>query len=122
MNGRNGNGSMESHAPRVRLEEVDVSLMDTGDGLLGFGRCLLVAGEFKLFLGNIALRRKLNGGVKLVFPAKFLHGQEFFNFHPINRVTHHLIQSALERRFKELSTKDADYRPQDAEKAVAGLR
>ena len=118
MRFQNGNALQEnanSSPYPITIGETRVTVIRPQNGLLAFGSVLLNVGPFRFFLGNVALKRKMDGGIKLQFPSEFVKDKEHPSHFPANHATHQLLHEALVACYKE-QTKDFErYRSEDEE-------
>ena len=85
------------------ISEVEVLPVKPKDGLLGFVSFLV---DGWLFVGDVAVRSRLDGGIRLVFPVRTLpNGKSISVVHPITREAGQLIEQVVVRKLTELADK-----------------
>lgn len=83
----------------INVTEVSIEIVKPRDGLIGFANVVV---DGKLFLGSIAIHKKLNAdGYRLTYPKK----NERQVFHPINAAVSKAIETAVFEKLKDIMKK-----------------
>jgi len=95
------------------VTEVDIAFVKPKDGLIAFASVVL---DNELYLGSIAIHRKLDGsGFRLTYPTRKVGGAQFEVFHPIRRPLGLAIEQAVIAKLKNVVSKsDAGHHRPDA--------
>lgn len=95
------------------VTEVDIQFVKPKDGLVAFASVVL---DDQLYLGGIAIFRKLNGsGYRLTYPTRKVGAEQFSLFHPIRRPIGLAIEQAILTKLKNVASKiDAGHGGPDA--------
>jgi len=83
----------------IKVSEIEIVPLKPKDGLVAFVSCVI---NNSIYLGNIGLHTRLDGGCRLVFPAKKINGQLLFYHNPINKETTEIIEKSIEQKYKEM--------------------
>lgn len=84
----------------IKITEISLIPFKPKDGLLGFASFVL---NEQFYLGEIAIRSCLNGGIRLVYPVKkILSGKDIALYHPINKETGDKVQQAIASEWEVL--------------------
>lgn len=88
----------------TKITDVQINPVRPQDGLIAFASVIIFE-QFRL--NNIALRTTLNGGYRLVFPAKKLrNGAEIESFHPITAEATVALTNAIVEKYEDLMFKE----------------
>ena len=91
----------------MQVTEVELDFVKPRDGLIAFASVVL---DDQLYLGGIAIHRKLAGGHRLTYPTRRVGKQVFDLFHPIRRPLGHAIEAAILDKLNDVvSRTDAGY-------------
>lgn len=95
------------------VTEVDIAFVKPKNGLVAFASVVL---ESQLYLGSIAIHRKLDGsGYRLTYPTRKVGDAQFEIFHPIRRPLGLAIEQAVFAKLKNVVSKsDAGHHRPDA--------
>lgn len=92
---------MAETCPLPLVSEVQIVPVKPRDGLVAFASCV-VNGQF--YVGDIAIYTRLNGGYRLVYPARTLPtGKRINCFHPINRDVGEAVEQAVVSKFEDVT-------------------
>ncbi len=84
----------------ILLSEISLVPIKPKDGLLGFAS-LVLNGQF--YVGEIAIRSRPQGGIRLLYPTKkLLNGREVAVFHPISKNSGEQVQEAVAEQWEVL--------------------
>jgi len=97
----------------MKVTEVDIQFVKPKDGLIAFASVVV---DDQLYLGGIAVHRKLNGsGYRLTYPTRKVGTEQFSLFHPIRRPTGLAIEDAIFGKLKNVASRlDAGHGGSDA--------
>jgi len=85
----------------LEISEIQIVPMKPRDGLVAFTSFVL-NGQF--YIGDIAIYTRLNGGYRLVYPARMLpNGKRINCVHPINRDVGEAVEQAIVSKFEDLT-------------------
>jgi len=87
------------------IKEIQIVPIKPRDGLVGFASC--VFGD-SIYLGNIAVHTRPDGGFRLVFPAKKIGSQLLFYHNPINREVSEMLEKAIGDEYQEVINKSEE--------------
>lgn len=84
------------------ISEISITLIRPHDDLLAFASCVYQG----LYLGSIAVRKRLDGGFRLSYPLqKISDNKKIQVFFPVNSATGNLLSSQIISKFQKLSAK-----------------
>jgi len=97
----------------MKVTEVDIALVKPKEGLIAFASNVI---DDQLYLGGIAIHRKLNGnGHRLTYPTRKVGTAQFNLFHPIRKPIAQTIEAAILAKLNDVMSKqDAGYDRADA--------
>lgn len=85
------------------VTEVDIAFVKPKDGLIAFASVVL---DDELFVGGIAIHRKLDGsGYRLTYPTRRLGDRSFNLFHPIRQPVGKAIEAAIFGKLNDVVSK-----------------
>lgn len=82
-----------------KLSEIQITPIKPIDGLVGFAN--LVFNDC-LFLGNVAIFTRPEGGYRLSYPTKKIGNNNLYTFNPINRSLGKQFEKAIVEKFEEV--------------------
>jgi len=83
----------------LTISEINIVPIKPKDGLVAFISCII---NNSIYLGNIGLHTRLDGGYRLVFPAKKINDQLIFYHNPINKETTKIIEKAVQKKYQKI--------------------
>ncbi|MCA9388963.1 septation protein SpoVG family protein [Candidatus Berkelbacteria bacterium] len=86
----------------MKLSEIEIIPVKPQGGLVAFAS--LVVND-SIYLGSIGIHQRLSGGYRVVYPTKKVGVRDVSIFHPINRMTGKLIETAIVEKCEELFEK-----------------
>lgn len=90
----------------IDISNVKITEVKNSRGLVAFASVVV---NSSLYLGSIAIHRKLDGrGYRITYPSKRSGDKDFQVFHPINAQTAKAIEQAIFNELKDV-TKDDRY-------------
>jgi stage V sporulation protein G len=100
----------------MEVTEVQIAFVKPKDGLIAFASVVV---DDQLYLGGIAIHRKLTGdGYRLTYPTRKVGEAQFNLFHPIRRPIGLAIEQAIMGKLKDvMSRHDAGHDRLDARPA-----
>ena len=100
----------------MEVTEVDIAFVKPKDGLIAFASVVV---DDRLYLGGIAIHRKLDGGgYRLTYPTRKVGQTQFNIFHPIRKSIGAAIENAILTKLKNVvSGHDAGHDRLDARSA-----
>ena len=88
---------------RVRVTEVEITIVKPRNGLIAFASIVL---DNQVFLSGIAIHRRLNGdGYRLTYPTRKVGDRAFDIFHPIRRPIGQAIETAILDKLNDVVSK-----------------
>lgn len=87
------------------IKEIQIVPIKPIDGLVGFASC--VFGD-SIYLGNIAIHTRPNGGFRLVFPAKKISNQLLFYHNPISKGVAEMLEKVIGNKYQEVINKSEE--------------
>ncbi len=89
---------------KTEITEVDIILVRPQKGLVGF--CSFVING-QIYVGNVAIYKKLDGGHRLLYPTrKLITGKRLTTVHPITKEAGQKIKDAVLGRLKQIMEKE----------------
>lgn len=89
----------------MRISEINIVPIKPHDGLVGFANIVI---DNKWFLSSIGIHTKLDGGYRITYPTKLVGSRVMDIFHPINRETSKMVESAIIEKFNEIFERGND--------------
>lgn len=84
----------------MEIKNVTIVPVLPNNGLVAFASITVDNG---LYLGSIAVYKKLNGGLRLLYPSKKIKGKETTIFHPLNMEISKKIEQIIFEEYKEVT-------------------
>ena len=82
-----------------KISEIQIVPVKPKDGLVAFANFVL---DGNIYLGSIGIMKKLNGGFRLVYPAKKIGNRNINLFHPINKEFGQFIEIEVLKHFEKV--------------------
>jgi stage V sporulation protein G len=82
-----------------KISEIQIVPVKPKDGLVAFANFVL---DGNIYLGSIGIMTKLNGGFRLVYPAKKIGNRNINLFHPINKEFGQFIEIEVLKHFEKV--------------------
>lgn len=89
----------------MKINNISITPVAPDRGLVAFASVTLDDG---ILLNSIAIYRKLDGGLRLLYPSKRVKDSEMTVFHPINKETSRAIEDAIFKEYKNVFRKGCD--------------
>lgn len=89
----------------MKIKNVNITPVTPYNGLIAFANLTL---DNDILLGSIAVYRKLDGGLRLLYPSKRVKGKDVTVFHPLTRETSRLIENAIFKECKNVLNKGCE--------------
>jgi len=90
----------------MKISEVNIQFIKPSNGLVGFASFVI---DDAFFISSIGIHEKLNGqGYRLTYPTKKSNLNSRPIFHPINRETSDLIETAIFNKLNNVLRKAHD--------------
>ncbi len=78
-------------------------------GLLGFASCTISIGNWHFSIGDLSIRSRPDGGLRILYPQKTLINSVKINcFCPLDKETARAIEKPILEKFSELMTKSIE--------------
>ena len=90
----------------MKIKNVTITPVAPYNGLIAFASLTL---DDDILLGSIAVYRKLDGGLRLLYPSKRVKDKDATVFHPLNRETSRLIENAIFEECKNVLNKGCEH-------------
>ena len=83
----------------MEIKDVRIIPVSPNNGLVAFASISVDNG---IYLGSIAVYKKLDGGLRLLYPSKKIKGKETTIFHPLNLQTSKVIERLIFDEYKKV--------------------
>jgi len=84
----------------MKISEIQIIPIKANNGMVAFGSVVI---NDSLYLASIGIHKKKDGsGYRITYPTKKIGDREMNIYHPINKVTSALIESAIILKTKEI--------------------
>lgn len=83
----------------MKISEINIVPVKPNNGLIAFASCVL---DNSYFIGSIAVYTKLDGGYRLLFPAKTLGDSQLHYHHPITKEMGEELKEAILERVQKI--------------------
>jgi stage V sporulation protein G len=83
-----------------KLSEIQITPIKPINGLVGFANLVL---NDCLFLGNVAIFTRPEGGFRLSFPTRKVGSKNLYIFNPITRSLGQQLEQAIIEKFEEVT-------------------
>lgn len=78
-------------------------------GLLGFATCTISIGNYHFFIGDLSIRSRPDGGLRILYPQKTLvTGARVNCVIPLDKETAQAIEEPILKKFSELISKSIE--------------
>ena len=85
-----------------RVTEVQITPIKPKDGLVAFASFVL---DNSLYLGSVGIATRLQGGYRLIYPARRVGNKDINVFHPINKAFAQAVEDEVIKHFEEVMNK-----------------
>lgn len=89
----------------MKIKNVNITPVTPYNGLIAFANLTL---DNDILLGSIAVYRKLDGGLRLLYPSKRVKDKDVTVFHPLTREASRLIENAIFKECKNVLNKGCE--------------
>ena len=86
----------------TEIREVNIRKIKDNKGLVAVASCVVVCGEFQIYLEKIGIVSLSSGGYRLNFQWDTFGGQKVNLFYPINNYSLEILTKAIVGRYERL--------------------
>lgn len=89
----------------MKIKNVNIAPVSPDNGLIAFASLTI---DDDVLLSSIAVYKKLDGGLRLLYPSKRVRNNDVTVFHPLNREASKLIENAIFKECKNVINKGCE--------------
>lgn len=90
----------------IEITEVEIFPVKFHSGLFAFASVVI---NNHIYLGSIAVHKKLSGGLRITYPTRKSNDTNFQIFHPISKEASSQIETAIFNKLKDVMPEVASY-------------